>query len=80
MTKTTKQAERHVESFLAALEIMDCFIVHPAMTIKQMINATGFTRNLSLGTPCYHGNQPDDPWVFGHAAYSDDTRSQEKKK
>ena len=45
MKGPTKQAQRHVEAVLAALEVMDCFLTYPAMSIKQIMDATGFTRN-----------------------------------
>jgi DNA-binding IclR family transcriptional regulator len=45
MKGSRKQYERHVESVLAALEVMEGFLVHPAMSIKQIMDVTGFTRN-----------------------------------
>jgi DNA-binding IclR family transcriptional regulator len=34
-----------VEAVSAALEVMDCFLTQPSMSIKQIIVATGYTRN-----------------------------------
>lgn len=45
MKAPTKQAERHVEAVAAALNVMDCFLLHPAMGIKQIMDTTGYTRN-----------------------------------
>jgi DNA-binding IclR family transcriptional regulator len=44
-TRPIKQSERHVEAVLAALEILDRLLHNPAMTVKQLIDATGYTRN-----------------------------------
>ena len=60
----TKQAERHVEAVLAALEVMDCFLEKPAMSIKQMIEETGLTRNRVMrltGTLLHKGYLLLDP-------------------
>jgi DNA-binding IclR family transcriptional regulator len=40
-----KQADRHVESVLATLDILDCFLKDSSLTVKQLIDATGLTRN-----------------------------------
>lgn len=45
MAKSTRQFDRHVESVLAALSVLDCFLDAPALTLKQLIEKTGFTRN-----------------------------------
>lgn len=45
MKLATKQSERHVEAVLAALHIMDCFLAAPTLGIKQIMDATGYTRN-----------------------------------
>jgi len=45
MTKSVKQFDRHVESVLAALEILDCFLHHPKLSIKQIGDLTNMTRN-----------------------------------
>jgi DNA-binding IclR family transcriptional regulator len=42
---STKQTDRHVESVLAALAVLDCFLSTPFMTIKQLMDCTDFTRN-----------------------------------
>jgi len=43
--KSVKQFDRHVESVLAALEIMDCFLHHPKLNFKQIGDLTNMTRN-----------------------------------
>lgn len=48
MNIPTKQSERHVEAVLAALEILDCFLGQAALNTKQIIDATGYTRNRVL--------------------------------
>jgi DNA-binding IclR family transcriptional regulator len=40
-----KQSLRHVEAVLSALSILDCFAVESALSVKQLIQMTGFTRN-----------------------------------
>ncbi|KIX13079.1 IclR family transcriptional regulator [Dethiosulfatarculus sandiegensis] len=45
MTPNTKQAERHVEAVLAAIEMLDCFQNQPHLTTKELMDLTGFTRN-----------------------------------
>ncbi|MDO8941616.1 MAG: helix-turn-helix domain-containing protein, partial [Desulfobacterales bacterium] len=40
-----KQADRHVESVLATLDILDCFLKDSSLTVKHLIDATGLTRN-----------------------------------
>ena len=45
MNPPSKQSERHVEAVLAALDVMDCFLMAPVLTIKQLIDMTGYTRN-----------------------------------
>jgi DNA-binding IclR family transcriptional regulator len=45
MKGPTRQSERHVEAVLAALHVMDCFLDVPTLGIKQIMDATGFTRN-----------------------------------
>lgn len=45
MPKSIKQIDRHVESVLAALEIMDCFLHHPKLSIKEIGALTNMTRN-----------------------------------
>lgn len=41
----TPQSERHVQAVMAALGILDCFEKEPALTLKQIIDLTGLTRN-----------------------------------
>ena len=45
MKAPTKQSERHIEAVLAALKVLDCFLMAPVLTIKQIIDMTGYTRN-----------------------------------
>ena len=65
MKTPTKQTERHVEAVLAALDVLDCFLSHPRLTTKQIIDQTGFTRNRVMriiGTLLHRGYvlQDDD--------------------
>jgi len=58
MSKSVKQIDRHVESVLAALEIMDCFLENPKLNIKQIGDITNMTRNRItrlLGTLMHKG-------------------------
>jgi len=41
----TRQTDRHVQSLLAALDLLDAFETRPRMTIREMMAATGMTRN-----------------------------------
>ena len=45
MAKPVKQLDRHVESVLAALDVMDCFLGEPRLSIKQIVDSTTMTRN-----------------------------------
>jgi DNA-binding IclR family transcriptional regulator len=45
LKKPTKQTDRHVEAVLAALGVLDCFLSNFSMTIRQLMECTGFTRN-----------------------------------
>ncbi len=45
MSKSVTQFDRHVESVIAALEIMDCFLKQPKLSIKQISDLTNMTRN-----------------------------------
>ena len=45
MTSSTKQSQRHIHSVLAALDLLECFERKPNLTIKQIIDYTGMTRN-----------------------------------
>ena len=42
---TKTQFERHVEAVLAAVDILDCFLEVPRLTVKELVEMTGFTRN-----------------------------------
>jgi DNA-binding IclR family transcriptional regulator len=58
MSISVKQIDRHVESVLAALEIMDCFLENPKLNIKQIGDTTNMTRNRItrlLGTLMHKG-------------------------
>jgi len=48
LKKPTKQADRHVESVLAALDVLDCFLTTPSLSTKKIIECTGFTRNRTM--------------------------------
>lgn len=53
-----KQFDRHIESVLASMEILDCFLAKPKMTIKEFIDDTAMTRNRIsriLGTLIHKG-------------------------
>lgn len=45
MTEPVKQLDRHVESVLAALDVLDCFLENPKLGIKQIVETTQMTRN-----------------------------------
>ncbi|MCU0560370.1 MAG: IclR family transcriptional regulator [Desulfobacterales bacterium] len=45
MKAPVRQADRHVEAVLAALEVLECFLVKPSLTTIEIMQATGFTRN-----------------------------------
>jgi IclR family transcriptional regulator, KDG regulon repressor len=45
MTGQTKQADRYVDSVLAALNVLDSFLSMQSMTTLQLIQHTGLTRN-----------------------------------
>lgn len=36
---------RHVESVMAALDLLSCFLDHPKLSIKELIDLSGLTRN-----------------------------------
>ena len=40
MLNQTKEASKHVESVLRALDILDCFQAHPDLTLKKIIDMT----------------------------------------
>jgi len=43
--KKTKESERHVEALLKALKILDCFEIHPALSLKQLSEMTGLNKS-----------------------------------
>ena len=43
-----KQASRHVEAVLAALDLLDCFLKEPALSVKELMDMTALTRNRIL--------------------------------
>lgn len=45
MKKGTKQSSRHVHAVLAALDILECFEKEPFLSLKQLIDISGLTRN-----------------------------------
>lgn len=45
MVKPVKQLDRHVESVIAALDVLDCFLEGPRLSVKQIVESTGMTRN-----------------------------------
>ena len=58
MSGPVRQTERHVEAVLAALDLLECFLNAPEMTIRDLVEATGFTRNRVLrmaGTLAHRG-------------------------
>lgn len=58
MTVMTKQFDRHIESVLAALEVMDSFLEESKLSIKDLVELTGMTRNRIsriLGTLIHKG-------------------------
>lgn len=58
MPKQIRQLERHVEAVVASLDLMDCFLSAPKLTIKAIIEQTGMTRNRVsriLGTLIHKG-------------------------
>ena len=74
MVKPLKQLDRHIESVLAALDVMDCFLENPKLSIKQIVEKTLMTRNRVtriLGTLVHRGYLIvrhcvlHDLWAFG---------------
>jgi DNA-binding IclR family transcriptional regulator len=45
MKTPTRQADRHVEAVLAAVDVLECFLSKPVCTTLDLMQATGFTRN-----------------------------------
>ncbi len=63
MKTPTRQADRHVEAVLAALNVLECFLVKPSLTTLEIMQATGFTRNRVVrltGTLTHRGYLMDD--------------------
>jgi IclR family KDG regulon transcriptional repressor len=58
MSGPTRQTERHVDAVLAALDILECFLAAPELATKEIVAATGFTRNRVMrlaGTLAHRG-------------------------
>jgi len=45
MKRPPKESLRHVEAVLSAVSILDCFEKEPILSVKQLIELTGLTRN-----------------------------------
>lgn len=45
MKQRTKEAERHIDAVLRALDVLDCFLYQPRLSIKEIIDKTGLTRS-----------------------------------
>jgi len=45
MKQPPKETLRHVDAVLSALSILDCFLREPILSVKQLIDMTGLTRN-----------------------------------
>jgi DNA-binding IclR family transcriptional regulator len=64
MKKPTRQADRHVEAVLAALDVLECFLAKPGLPTLEIMQATGFTRNRVMrltGTLTHRGFLMADP-------------------
>lgn len=48
MLKQSKEAARHVEAVLSALDILDCFQTETSLTLKEIIDKTGLTRSRAM--------------------------------
>lgn len=58
MAQQIRQFDRHIESVTAALEVLDCFLESPRLSVKEIVDLTGMTRNRVtriLGTLSYKG-------------------------
>ena len=58
MTKKVSQFDRHFDAVLAALDLFDCFLDRPKLSVKEIVEITGMTRNRItriLGTLMYRG-------------------------
>jgi DNA-binding IclR family transcriptional regulator len=68
MKKPTRQADRHVEAVLAALDVLECFLAKPSLSTREIMQATGFTRNRVLrltGTLLHRSFLMTDPETGG---------------
>ena len=45
MKQAPKETLRHVEAVLSALSLLDCFVTKPVLSVKELIEMTGLTRN-----------------------------------
>ncbi len=45
MPQPTRQTDRHVQAVLAGLDILDCLLDSPDVSIKELMDKTGLTRN-----------------------------------
>ena len=45
MKQPPKETLRHVDAVLSALSILDCFLMESTLSVKQLIDMTGLTRN-----------------------------------
>jgi IclR family transcriptional regulator, KDG regulon repressor len=45
MKKPTHQVDRHVEAVVAAFDVLECFLAKSGLTTREIMQATGFTRN-----------------------------------
>lgn len=64
MLNQSKEASRHVDAVLSALDILDCFQENPELTIKEIIETTGLTRSRVmrlLGTLAVRGYIVSNP-------------------
>jgi DNA-binding IclR family transcriptional regulator len=64
MKNPTRQTDRHIEAVLAALDVLDCFLNKPDLSILEIMQVTGFTRNRVvrlLGTLTHRGCLTADP-------------------
>jgi len=48
MRVQSKEASRHVDAVLSALDILDCFQGTSSLTLKEVIDATGLTRSRAM--------------------------------
>ncbi len=48
MKNQSKEASRHVDAVLSALDILDCFQGHSSLTLKEIIDITGLTRSRAM--------------------------------